>query len=504
MTKFFYLLLLSPFVLAQTNNNVGEFRLPICEDIASADAPFFVSDTYAQGAFDYENFRHLEDPDNNDLNRYIPRGSIVYSPPELLDIDDEERRVPVKVLNVRTEIDELSKGAETDNGGTWFQNLFGDYATDEARRVDVGEVGYIDNRSLKPAGDFVFYIEKDAPVYNSPSGVPLNGKRIRPRMSDEENYLVRKCCFDKPGTNPTEICFQFHLYDILDENNNIVGGPEILRGLGCGFLGDLEAIPTAIDPGVNGINNILLENEDAFEVLGDEFGVEDLELLMVDATVGGNSLREPTVRIPVNETTNLGPFNTRVYTPETENIDGRLHPMTTCAFMRVAQAWEQVCNEPGCEIQFGNAYVHDDWGPHSSHDSARCIDIRPFRLDDDDDAGNHILWNGPDAPEEQRRYDQDRTLDFMNLLVEAGAQNMIFGDSTVVTSVNETRTSILETDPESYNPSQVILDSGQFTSSGNSIHHNHIHFCLDPERDLVKDACEGDLIAPEEVPVIGR
>ncbi|MAZ47703.1 MAG: hypothetical protein CME65_04025 [Halobacteriovoraceae bacterium] len=512
---------------APTPQNDSELELPMCEDIASEEPPFFVSDTYMQTAtnrlgtqvnLEYENFRDLEDPSNNRLNRYIPRGSIVYTPPELMEIDDQPRRVPVKVLNVRTEVEETARNAGRVRGGDWFKSLFlrsgsRTRQVNEASRVEVGDVGYIDNNSLKPAGEFVFYLEKDSPVYSTPSGVPLNGKAIRPKMLDEENYLKRKCCFQVPNLegaaenltngfqNPEdllkEICFEFHLYDVFDENNELVAESQILDGLGCGLIGNLEAIPNALDPAISGINNILQQNRAAFSVLDEEFGVEDLEILMVDATVDGESVKEPTVRIPVNDRTNLGPFNTRVYSPDSENIDGRLHPMATCGFLRIAQAWQEICSDPGCQIQFGNAYVHDRWGPHTSHDSARCMDIRPFRLSEledpdpeahpDEDRGVHYLWHGPRVEPQNRRYDQEKTINFMSLLVRAGADVVIFGDAGAVNAVNAVRRDTQTTDPENYNPSAVQRD-------GSGLHHNHIHFCLDPERDQVQETCDGELL----------
>ena len=236
-------------------------------------------------------------------------------------------------------------------------------------------------------------------------------------------------------------------------------------------------------------------------MLDEEFGVEDLELLMVDATVNGRATQQPTVRIPVNETTGLGPFNTRVYTPESENIDGRLDPMSTCAFLRVAQAWEQICTDPGCQIQFGNAYVHDNWGPHSSHDSARCLDIRPFRLSElenpdptahpDDDIGVHYLWNGPNVEPQNRRYDREKTTNFLSLLVRAGANNVIFGDAGAVDAANAVRRDARTSDPENYNPSSIHRDRS-------SLHNNHIHFCFNPEREQTQETCEGELLQPRE------
>lgn len=470
----------------------------LCEEEPSTQSPFFVSDTYAQGDLEYENFRDLSNPNDNSLNRYIPRGSIVYTPPELMEVDDQVRRVPVQVLGVRTEIEETSRRADRARGGNWFRGLFGGYARDEARRVEQGDTGYLDNRSLKPAGEFVFYVEEDAPVYNLPSGETINGRAIRPRMLNDNTYLVQRCCFLTPnfgaaarnllsGFQDSEdvlerTCFEHHVYDIFDENNNLVAESQILNGLGCGFFGDLEAIPTAIDPGIAGINNILQQNDQAIQTLGQDFGVEDLELLMVNATIRGESVREPTVRIPVNETTNLGLFNTRVYTPETENIDGRFNPMSTCAFLRVAQAWQEICNEPGCEIQYGNAYVHDDWGPHSSHDSARCMDIRPFRISSDEDNG--LYYTNPE-------YSRERTTDFLDLLVRAGASRIIYGDASAVNMSNAVRRNTREVDPENFNPHRVMHDSG-------SIHDNHIHYCFDPDSEQVQETCEGELMETAE------
>lgn len=471
MTKKLFCLTLSFLFcyIAWAKTQIGP---PICKDITSEEAPFFVSDTYRQGILEYENFRSFDNA--REIAGFIPRGSIVYTPPELMAADTERRRVPVKVLNVNKELSETASKARNNPVGNFFRSLFSRQKGVE--QVEAGDIGYLDNKSLKQAGEFTFYLEKDAPLYNSPSGVPLNDKKIKPRMENDQ-YMIRNCCFLLPEMEE-EYCFDFHLFDILDQNDELIE-TTVLKGLGCGFFGSLDAVPDQFDDGVGSIYKLMLENPS--EQLG-KLGTGDLELFQKD-TASGNI---PLVKIPVDEETGFGPFNMRKYNSERGYTDNFLHPVSACAFLRVAQRWEQICNEPGCEIQFGNTYMHDDWGPHSTHDSGYCIDMRPFRKDNDESIG-HTYRSG--------EYDYEKSLKFTKLLMEAGAHMVIFGDSRIAAATNkksvrdEVRPGV--TNPNNYWWKHRIQDD----DSG--VHNNHFHFCFDPKEKFVNDTCAGELVKEE-------
>ena len=140
---------------------VGEFE---CCQATSDKSPFFISDEYLQGDKQYENFREVED--DTISKRYIPRGTIVYTPPELYELESsKDYRLPFKVLSVPNE--KLEKTAKK-TPRQFFKEMF--WGKKNKTRVKKGDVGFLDKRSLRKINNFSFLINEDAPAYKSPKG----------------------------------------------------------------------------------------------------------------------------------------------------------------------------------------------------------------------------------------------------------------------------------------------------------------------------------------------
>lgn len=460
---------LSVFLLLLALSAHAQAPIPTCEDKGSNEPPFYVSDTYKQGNLEYENFRKLENPALEDA--YIPRGSLVHTPPELYELaQQQEKRVPIKVLNVNTDLEENSKKSTR----SLFQRLFSN--PQKLRRVKPGDMGYISAKSLKPAGEFTFFVKADAPVYESPSGLNLNEHKIKPKLLDDGSYHVKECCFHFIKRDP--VCFQFHLIDILNADNQVVE-TSTLKGLGCGFLSNLESVPNQLESSMGRIYHLI--NKHPSEALS-QLGVGELELFQTANEYRGRRGKTALIKLPINEETGLGSFNMRHYTPDDAAYsDNFIQPTAGCAFLRVAQLWEQNCQGAGCELQYGNMFHLESWGTHQTHDSGYCVDIRPFRKEDDRDRGLKYSHS---------RYDRERTKKFIEVLMQAGASDLIFGDRKLITHANlpATREAVLPDAPDDY---WSYRHKPRWDTEGH--HDDHIHVCFNPDDALVKKTCQQGL-----------
>lgn len=134
-------------------------------------------------------------------------------------------------------------------------------------------------------------------------------------------------------------------------------------------------------------------------------------------------------------------------------------PASLCAFLKVADIFQRICRGPGCRVQFGDFYSPLQHGIHSTHWNGECVDVMPFRKNDDNLIGFKI--NTADG---KARYSPQRTQDFIALARAMGAEMIIFADVAMAPDIK---------DPKN--------------------HADHIHLCFPENSRLVQAACQGDL-----------
>ena len=208
-----------------------------CHGRFTCRPPFFVTDTFGQDDLIYENFRSLGNEYNR--TRIIPKGSIVHTPPEIYELSAKSNyRVPIEVISTpKSDVFETLANSrywgkinddDPNESPGWhpkpqLRALVQDYK--RARKVKLQEQGYLDKRSLKPAGKYTFFVTKDSPVYRTPGGKlkTLVGDKLKVKMGlnskGEPQYLVNRCC-SKRNPDDTELtCHNFYMFEAFDKNN---------------------------------------------------------------------------------------------------------------------------------------------------------------------------------------------------------------------------------------------------------------------------------------------
>ena len=155
--------------------------------------------------------------------------------------------------------------------------------------------------------------------------------------------------------------------------------------------------------------------------------------------------------------------------------------------MKLAKEFKQICNTPGCQIQFGDMYHPVSWDVHEGHYGGECVDIRPFRKSKDDIKKGEP-WYGtkknakgqliPDLNKRNPEYDIEKTRKFIELAIKNGATDIFYNDSLLndsFKSLNYKRTII----PKAKDPywddwwkirGNINIDKPK--------HNNHIHLCF--------------------------
>ncbi len=419
----------------------------VCQETTTPEAPFYISDEFRQGDLIWENFRDINNQNNK--NQYIPKGSIVYTPQEFIEqMDESERRIPVKVLSVPSkETEDNIRNAKKRR----YQSIASKVnTTGNRQRVESGSVGWIDKKSVRQASDFTFFVTKDSPLYKTKDGISLNDKPITLSMSNGK-FDIERCC--TPDTyEGEEQCFDRYKFIAQGQDSEDAHFYMNTDKLECGFFEDLTPIANRIVEPMKSILNILrAENPKA--------AIDEIELLPAYHNWGSGRpqlSRVEMVKVPMMDGRE-GPFGSYHYKPDDRvNSDAYLKPTSQCAFLEVLKKHQQQCTTTGCSVQYGDAYHEDSWGVHSGHDSGECIDIRPFRKGDDTDAGLSYKWG---------RYDRDKTKNFINLLKEAGARSIIFNDRRIPSLSRDSR----------------------------GVHDDHIHVCFGENQNKVQKACRDGL-----------
>lgn len=477
----FFISLSYPVMSEEAPNNctkVGEYE---CCQATSDKSPFFISDEYLQGDKQYENFREVED--DRISKRYIPRGTIIYTPPELYNLESSrDYRLPFKVLSVPNE--KLEKTAKS-TSRQFFKQMF--WGKKNKKRVKAGDIGFMDKRSIRKINDYSFFVNDDAPAYKSPKGNLLNGMKIKPATLGDK-FLVSKCC--KAESSLESQCQEFHYFQVFNKEDELVENIS-LYDLGCRFFTNLTAIPNADIDQISGITELLAESKKTSEVFS-EAGADSLELIYENNQWKGSRLKTKPkiklVKLPINQLTGYGPFNTRHYTPDDRgNSDAFVTPDAGCSFLQLAKKFGEECQGPGCQVQFGNAYHKSSWGPHDSHGGGECIDIRPFRKEDDDiNAG--LTWGT------KSRYDRDKTKKFLELAIQAGATNIWFNDQVLNGEFDEEKKKKRNSTLLNGSPLSPFYDDWWEIGVREQPRHNdHIHLCFKSENPRVKKSCREGL-----------
>ncbi|GEM_PF-5418831 len=415
--------------------------------------PFYVSDEYRQGDKMYENFRNLKNANIKD--KYIPRGSIVYIDPQVYEQFEgsENGRVPVKVLTIpsikaENELKNKTKGRTYDN----IKSVA--LGTGRQTRVKKDDKGWISLKSIRSVDEYTFAVEKDSLLYDTPGVDDDRNYYIKLNMQDGK-FKVKNCCIpdEELKEGEEEICFSKYEMTVIDDDSNELQS-DYVNFRECNFFdGALPIKNEQLDAFTSVLKNFTEDNSD--------FKLADLEIVPAKQTWRGSTpivKRKELVKVPIDKN-GMGPFGSIHYRGDDKaNSDAYLKPNALCAFTQVLKKWQKECTEPGCKAMFGDLYHPKSWRSHSTHGSGECIDLRPFRANDDNTTnGLRYGWE---------RYSQDKTKRFIQLLETAGGTPIYFNDPAIRRTTKATR------------------------MGG---HDNHIHVCFPENADKTMKTCKDGL-----------
>ena len=418
----------------------------LCNQQKLAVPPFYISDEYEQGDRIWENFRKFEN--DKIVDKYIPRGSIVYTPEEMIGTEGSTVSVPVKILSVPSKENEDRIRNSKSNRRNSIEDKVADSKSLKGinrKRVKVNDIGWIGKASLKEAKNHTFMVTKDSPIYKSPAGTAISDKQIT-LSYDDTGYDVLRCCTPDTFNGPIT-CFDRYKFILQDLEGNDLESFYV-KNLECSFIQNLAPISNTIITPIKSILNLM-------RVESPKFSIDELELLPSYQSWSGYTSRikrSEMAKMPYDNETSQGPFGSYHYRPDDQqNSDAYMKPNSQCALLQVLKKHQESCTTAGCQVQLGDMYHHDNWGSHESHDSGECVDIRPFRKNDDDNAGLSYTQTS--------RYDREKTKSFIKLLRDSGARVIIFNDT-------------------------------QITARRLENHNNHIHVCFGENRQKVKNTCK--------------
>ncbi|WP_290734745.1 hypothetical protein [Halobacteriovorax sp. JY17] len=424
-----------------------------CQEDLVDYPPFYVSDEYRQGDKMYENFRNLENANIKD--KYIPRGSIVFIDPEVYEQFEgsENGRVPVKVLSVPS--DKSENALKNNTKGRSYDNIKSvALGTGRQTRVKKNDKGWMSIVSLRSTDKYTFAVEKDSPLYDTPGIDSKRNYYIKLKMEGDK-FKVNNCCIpdeELPGGGG-ESCFSKYEMTVIDDDSNELTS-NYVNFRECNFF---EGALPIKDDQLNAFRSILTNfNED-----NPNFKIADLEMIPSHQEWRGSTpieRRKELVKVPI-DSNGAGPFGSIHYRGDDKaNSDAYLKPNALCAFTQVLKKWQKECSKPGCKAMFGDLYHPKSWRSHSTHGSGECIDLRPFRANDDDTTNG--LKHG------WKRYSRDKSERFIKLLEKAGGSPIYFNDP-------------------------VIKRNTKATHMGG--HDNHIHVCFDENADATMKTCKDGL-----------
>lgn len=428
----------------------------VCSDAEISEPPFYVSDEWKQGDKVYENLRNPKNPSK--VDKYLPRDSIVKVDPELFDYsDDDSYRVPVQVLSVPdTSLEDSISGIKerVDPNGNPQKRRFKGMLSgiNGLKRAGVKDLGFINKRSLRKLDGYSFILKEPAPVYKTmgnidPATIALTFD------SSNGKFKIKRCCLD----DNEEKCYDKYKINTIDSEGKAIRS-QYVNIEKCNFLEKLYPIE---NDKVLSILKVVkdLRGHDDFK----DFTGIDLDLLPANNIWGKKVIEErpKMAKFPFDPKNGTGPYNSFHYSPDDYyNTDSYLHPTAQCAFMNALKKFSSKCDSsnPGCLVQIGDMYHHDNWGAHVGHDSGFCIDIRPMRNDKTSNFSEPTTYKAG-------IYSRERTEDLIESLMDSGATLLYFNDSKIKTS-------------------GIRRDS-------DGLHDNHIHVCFNPNDKNVASACNG-------------
>jgi hypothetical protein len=162
-------------------------------------------------------------------------------------------------------------------------------------------------------------------------------------------------------------------------------------------------------------------------------------------------------------------YNPRGGTPNPNHI--YVNPLTACVFTSVLQDWKKnICpsHKSGCRIAFGHISHKSDpsfGGAHKTHTDGQCIDIRPMREGEFENAG--LTYGSGD-------YDRSKMKQLVKKLRAAGGTNIYFNDP------------------------QIRKENGGAVRKAGG-HDNHIHVCF-KNNNATKNTCDNLTVDPNVCP----
>lgn len=407
----------------------------ICKEINTSTPPFTISDADQMGWKTYENFRSKDDYRKKE--NIIPRRSIVKIKESSADYADHpDAYIPVEVLSVaETDVhdEKLSEGRlRSASGLNNYQRL---------SKVQKGKKGFVYSKSLKRADEYTYILKEDSPILDDNGLTGMGVVAIMPvKAFGSNDYLVEKCCDESSLIIPAvPDCTTRYKFKLVYKDGE--QGEEIYVDINsCGVIDNL--IPFKNKEIVPLMNHITLAQ-------GAGVGFDETKIEFIDEK---GMVKMPLKYEEFDGNGIPGPYGSYHYNADdTGASDAYGKPLTTCAFMKVLKKHQQVCTEPGCQVQFGDMFHLRDWGPHNYHGAGKCIDIRPLKTED----------SKMSATYRSSIYDREKTRKFIQLLKKAGGTSVVFDDPQI--------SGVARTDNQS--------------------HANHIHVCFDPRSKVVKKTC---------------
>lgn len=448
-----------------------------CEEQLHDDPPFYVSDEYKQGDKIWENLRDIDNHAKS--HQFIPKGSIVHSPPELSEVSyHPDSKIPVEVLSVPpVEFEDELKGKPGERLRR-FRNTA--LTPDGLPRAEKGSTGFLMRNALEPAGKYTFFVKKDMKLEGLPENFSLADKRLSLKMKGDK-YEGQYCCIDRDVESEAEnTCFFKYTFEVLNTSGQVEEEVNV-DVLSCNFAEQIMPVPyrDGIAEDMQRVLKLMIDGHPGFGALegiqNDDVDFSGFRVLPEARSDQNDRItREYMVRMPVDHETGKGPFNSFHYNPDDHySSDAFLQPIAMCGFMSALKKFNESCgNDPGCQVQWGNAFHKPSWKTHSSHGTGHCIDIRPMRKNDDADQA--LTY----SRSRHSRYSQERTQLLVDILYEAGASYIGFQDSKITLPKGKIRRAT----PRMSRPAN---------------HKDHIHVCFDPKEDSqVNEVCAKGLKSP--------
>ncbi|RYZ69276.1 MAG: hypothetical protein EOP05_15080 [Proteobacteria bacterium] len=345
-----------------------------------------------------------------------------------------------------------------------------------AARAQAGFRGAIAAQFLKRAGDVSYIVQRDAPALSIPGGeYSIAGKPIRLAKTPTGifgrpgGYRVNRCCNAQTlksdsiigsmvnavadnitayrighAESPPEGCRDNYVFEIMSPQLTCVEKTIELAGPTCDrFVSNLRPVANDQLESVFALSRLTGRGPESSEFIDSE-GLYKLpkDPRTEQRPFGGlNAWRNPvSERSPANNSD--------------LNYDSFMDPMAACAYMRVLQAWQKTCNQPGCQIQDNDAYHPPSWRGHQSHGKKTCLDI--FPLSKSARGPGSITFSSPN-------YDRERTMKLIETLINAGAERSQLGFSDPV----------------------AVKRFGTKPWAG---HQNHIHVCFPTSPEAAESA----------------